>query len=310
MGKRVDLSELADEPAFNEERAPQFAARHPDKVPAEQVAPNPLNSRVINPDSRQFKELKASIEERGQIEDSTVATRDAFLKIYPEFKSQIGTCPYVQVTGGQRRAIVYALARPLGISVKDELATDRATWVAATAEENLKRAGYNAMEEADAVALVVKECGNNQSEAARRLTMSRGWVNQRAMLLRLDPEAQQLLRTHAIPVHEIRGTGLDCLPREEQLARVRAIVSARETDTVVSGATGTAETAANKPPVPRQPTSRAASAMRKLGRIPADRAEERAAVRRQLGEALRTELLSWEDRRAVAEELLRDAPTD
>jgi ParB family transcriptional regulator, chromosome partitioning protein len=155
-------------------------------VPTDQVSPNPLNTRVISAESPRVLRLRDSIATHGQLEAVTVVTRSAFIAIFDEYKQAVEPVTFVQVTGGQRLMACVLLGLPITVSVNDELATDRAKFIAATAEENLGRDDLDALEQAEIVARLVAECDGNQSEAARRLERSQPWVAHRMAVLKLS----------------------------------------------------------------------------------------------------------------------------
>jgi ParB family chromosome partitioning protein len=191
-GKRVSLGSLAGTPAPPEMRRPQIADQPAREAGVDQVAPNPLNPRTVDPRSPAVEKIRKSIAEVGQIQASTVVTRRAFLAIHGELEEAIGFAPYVLVAGEQRRAAVEQLGRPLKIAVDDELAATRARFLAATLAENLERSNLNAVEEAHGVQSLVTECGTGKA-AAEQLGRTAAWVSQRLNLLKLIPEVQAAL---------------------------------------------------------------------------------------------------------------------
>jgi ParB family chromosome partitioning protein len=272
---------------------PPLAPERDKAVPTAQVAPNPRNTRRIAYDSPGVLKIKESIEQTGrQIEPSTVVTRAAYLSIFPEDDGTISAeAIYVQVTGGQRRAACELLNRDLRIDVQDELAESRALFVSATADENLKRADLNAVEEAAAVEQIVREYGS-QTAAAQASGWSQPWVSQRLSLLKLAASTQEEVIRHNLPVRDVRNS-LWKLPEAEQLAYVKRWVRAQGAITAVIAEPEDqpeGETAPSKP----APVSPIVRAIQRLNTKPIEEA----------GEAMRA-LLSEEVRRAWAAELLK-----
>jgi ParB family chromosome partitioning protein len=257
-------------------------------VPVAQVAPNPRNTRRIDPGSPGVLKIKESIEQTGrQIEPSTVVTRAAYLSIFPEDEDAIGADAfYVQVTGGQRRAACELLKRDLRIDVQDELAQSRALFVSATADENLKRADLNAVEEAAAVEQIVREYGG-QTAAAQARGWKQPWVSQRLSLLKLAPSTQQAVIRHGIPVRDVRNS-LHRLSEAEQLAYVDRWVRAQKAITAVIAEPD------EQPVAKPARTSPLVRAIQRLSKKPIAEA----------GEVMRAELPE-DVRRAWAEELLK-----
>ena len=305
--RRLDPVGADDNPPIRRRREPLVPSAHvitheaetsrdnAEHVDTDVIAPNPLNKRVITPTSPKVLKMRDSIELHSQLEASTVASRKAFLAIYPEFERAIGpTAIYVQVTGGQRLMACTLLGRKLKISVNDQLASDRARWVAATAEENLGRDALNAIEEAATVAQLVEECGNNQSEAARRLGVTQPWVHQQLNLLKLAPAVQEVIRDHDVPVRHVRGTLYKESP-ETQMATVLRVVKVRQG--AESAITAVIDQDGQPVPVPQQRDRlpRVVAAVRRLAKTPAE----------ELGATLRAEL-PVDYRKALAAELLRE----
>jgi len=269
-------------------------------VSTDVVAANPLNKRVVDPESEDVRGLATSIDQHGQLEASAVVTRAAFLAIFPEYERDIGPAVYVQVTGEQRLEACRRIGRDIEIAVKDHLAATRSGFAAATVEENLKRKNLNAVEEAHAVAQVVQECDNNQAAAARQLGYTRAWVNQRLNLLKLSPAVQQLIQVKRVPVRQVRGN-LWKNSHEEQLAILTRLIAARDALTPVDDD----DSEAAGEPKPKQAATVRPSpivrAIRRLGVALAQggkaQAEATATLRSQL---------NMDARRALAEELLRE----
>ena len=289
-GKRVSLGSLAGTAPPQEMRRPQIAEGPSRAVDVDKVAPNPLNPRVVDPNSAAVHRIRDSIAEIGQIQPSTVVTRRAFLAIHPEHESAIGAADFVQVVGGQRRSAVEQLRRPLKIVVDDDLATNRARFLAATLAENLDRQNLNAVEEARGVQDMVTECGSGKV-AAEQLGRTAAWVTQRLNLLKLIPEVQAALveddEEQRLPLRVVRDWHtLDTPGQLAMLAKWR-----RQLTAVNPGIDGSRAA----PEVPVQRISRVAAAIRRLGGTPTE-----------IGATLRAEL-SPEDRQALAQELLRDS---
>jgi len=270
-GKRVDLAALADEPRLADARVPRFATQGQAPVPVDQVAPNPLNTRIIDPSSPKITEIRNSIEMRGQLQSCTVVHRKAFLAIFSEYESAIGVAPFVQVTGGRRRVALQQLGKPIDISIKDELAASREEFVGATAAENFDREDYDAMEEAFAVQLMVKEAGSTAA-AASRLNRTKTWVIQRTNLLKLEPKVQQMIREAKVPLRDVRS--LHTHPSGKQVAVLRALLAQKKADDDADPTDNEDQPG----PVPRPRATAAASAVRRLGGTPPKIAESLRSV--------------------------------
>lgn len=261
-GRRVDLSTLANSAPPSDARVPRFAGQGPRAVELDQVAPNPINTRILDPDSPKIRDLEESLRRNGQLEASTVVSRDAFLRIFPEHEETIGTATYVQVTGGRRRLALQKLGQLIDIAVKEELAVDRAQFLSATAAENLDRQNLNAIEEAHIIALIIDEAGT-AAAAAEKLSRTRAWVTQRMNLLKLSAEAQAFIQAEGVPLRDVRA--LHTYPAEDQLELLRLHMKRRA---AVDESAGVEHAEQVVPTIPSPRPSGAAVAVRKLGGTP------------------------------------------
>ncbi|MEU0155547.1 ParB/RepB/Spo0J family partition protein [Micromonospora fulviviridis] len=296
-GKRVNLSDLASEPALPEARVPAFAESAPRVARVQQVAANPLNTRDLDADHARIESIAESMRMHGQLQPCAVVSRESFLRIYPEHEASVGLVKWVQVTGGRRRAAALLADLPtLDIVVKENLAESRGAWVSATAAENLDRENLDPIEEARAVQLLVQECGTGKA-AAERLSRTPAWVTQRLNLLKLAPELQALLRSGEVPLRDVRD--LHQMPpavQLEELRRRQQILAAGELTAVNGEATPDAlSTSGEKGDRPRR--SPVAAAIKRLGGTPD-----------KVAEALRAEM-TQEDIQVLVELLLQPSAT-
>ncbi|MGW4635535.1 ParB/RepB/Spo0J family partition protein [Nocardia sp. NPDC004415] len=181
-------------------------------APLADLVANPHNPRI---DLGDLAEL-ASIAEL-QLQPALVITRAAYLRLYPEDEALIGKARWIVVNGCRR----LAAARQYGCTVlefviRDQVATSRASLLAASIAENVDRQNFDVLEEARAVDALVTECGT-AAAAGEQLKRSKGWVSQRRALLELAPELQDALRRGDLAVRVARS--LARVPREEQVAR-------------------------------------------------------------------------------------------
>jgi ParB family chromosome partitioning protein len=276
-GRRVNLSDLASEAPVPEARVPTFAESAARSVRIDHIATNPLNTRDVHAWPEKITELATSLREHGQIQPCAVVSRTAFLGIYPEYERAIGDATYVQVTGARRRAAALeAGLDSLEVSIKNGLADNRASFLSATAAENIERQDYDPIEEALAVKALAGECGS-QKDAAAKLSRTAAWVTQRLNLLKLTPELQRLIRRGDMPIRV--GRELAQLPAgdqerawsEYQEAQLTAVNSAESGETEVPAQRAVATTTTRR--------SAAAVAIRRLGGTPP-----------KIAEALRSEL--------------------
>jgi ParB family chromosome partitioning protein len=258
----------------------------------QQVAANPLNTRDLDADHAKIESIADSMRTHGQLQPCAVVSREAFLRIYPEYEAAIGRATWVQVTGGRRRAAALLAEQPtLDIVVKNSLAESREAWVSATAAENLDRENLDPIEEARAVQLLVQECGTGKA-AAERLSRTPAWVTQRLNLLKLAPELQAMLRSGAVPLRDVRD--LHQVPLADQLdeLRQRQQPTVEPKLTAVNGTAASASHEGNSGKSERPRKSAAASAIRRLGGTP-----------EKVADSLRAEMTP-EDLRTLANLLL------
>lgn len=300
-GREIDLGALVARKApttaagqsSSDERRAEVTPR---RLPVSKIAPNPLN-REVDPASPKVRDMAASLRQHGQLSSIPVVSRMAFVAMFSEFADEVSKFPYVQVNGGYRRAAALlneaedraqlgedqeVPPAELDIVVRNELVSSREEFVAATAAENLDRNNYNPIEEARAVALVVRETGT-QDKAAERLQRSKGWVTHRMNLLTLAPEVQEAVAAGEIPLREART--MHSLSTEEQLAILEELRAGARSDSAAAPTTETAEPAGGSPETaedaaaaesaPVAPTqgvrlraTRFAAAIKRLGQTP------------------------------------------
>lgn len=186
-------------------------------APLKDLSPNPRNPRDC---VRDLDDL-ASIAEY-QLQPVVVVTRAAFCGLYPD--AEIST-KWVVVLGNRRLAAARKFGRPeLDIIVRDDLAKDRATLLAAAIAENVDRAGFDVIEEAKAVESLVREL-QSADAAAAQLKRSKTWVSHRRALLKLAPELLEATRRGDLAIREARAIAR--VPLEEQVARWTAACDQR-----------------------------------------------------------------------------------
>jgi ParB family transcriptional regulator, chromosome partitioning protein len=194
------------------------AATGEDPTPAEartarlaDLAHNPFNPRHELGD---LQETADSLLERGQIQPVTVVTRQAFLTAHPGQDDHLGTARYVVIDGNRRLgAARLAGLDDLRIDVNDALAASAADILESALVANLHRENLTPLEEAEALATLMKVYGS-QRQVARRVGKTNMWVSQRLALLNLTPELQDALRDGSITVEDARQVAR--LPQDQQ----------------------------------------------------------------------------------------------
>ena len=203
-------------------------------APLTDLTPNPRNPREDLGDLSNLESIADM-----QLQPAVVVTKGAYLKLYPEDRI---TTRFVVINGCRRLAAAHKFGRTdLDIVVNDEIARDRVTLISASIAENVDRQDFDVIEEAKAVAALVKECGS-ATEAASRLRKHETWVSQRRALLQLAPELQRSLRRGELAIREARQ--LARVPLEQQVVRWQAALDKKNDDSENNGASG------KRPPSP------------------------------------------------------------
>lgn len=209
-GTRTNLATLAGVVGDNSPVDRPTAGGTPTNVPPSELAPNPRNPRDDLGDLSDLVSITGT-----QLQPALVVTRDAYLRLYPEDKTKIGLARWVVINGCRRLAAAENFGRPnLDIVVKDEVAKDRETLLAAAVIENVGRRDFDVIEEAKAVELLINECGT-VDKAALKLNKSKAWISYRRSLLKLAPELQTALRKGELAVRTARS--LAQVPPEAQV---------------------------------------------------------------------------------------------
>ncbi|MGY4102018.1 ParB/RepB/Spo0J family partition protein [Nocardia sp. R16R-3T] len=229
-GGRADFADLLDSTGANStvdgrnapparEQAPR--AHVPDGKPLE-ISLEDLIGNPLNPREKVNVDDLASIAEI-QLQPALIVDRDAFLKLWPDLKSQLGSAKYVVVNGNRRLRAAHEYGRTtLEVVIKNEVAATRATLRAASLRENVERENLDVIDEARGVQALVEDCDGNGAAAGRQLGKSKMWVSQRLTLLKLAPELQAKLRAGELAVRDARELGR--VPEPEQVARWAALL--------------------------------------------------------------------------------------
>ena len=223
-GRRTSLAALAGDVGENSP-VDQLASGPPRSAHLTELTANPRNPRDDLGDLAGL----ASIADM-QLQPAVVVTKRAYLALYP---GDPITTPYVVVNGCRRLAAAHKYGRTdLDIVVNDAIARDRVTLISAAITENVDRQDFDVIEEAKAVEALVEECGRADL-AGERLHRTESWVSQRRALLKLAPELQTKLRRGELAIREARS--LARVPLEQQVARWRATLDKKESDTTGHG---------------------------------------------------------------------------
>ena len=151
------------------------------------IVPNPNQPRQVF-DPRGLEELAASIREHGILQPLTVR------RVGEDY----------ELVAGERRLRAAALAGLekvpcLVVRVEEETSSLLAL------VENLQRRDLDFVEEAQALSRLIRTYGLSQEEAARRIGKSQSAVANKLRLLRLPPQAVELLREHRLSERHARA---------------------------------------------------------------------------------------------------------
>lgn len=212
-GGKVDFAELAaavgEKSVVDREKGIDGVFRA--NLPVEELAANPENPRT---EIGELDDLETLVER--QLQPITVVSRSVWLTVYPEHEKSLGDARFVVVNGCRRLAAAREFGRPgLDAVIRDSLASDRASIVAAAITENLARRNLDPIEEAIALNVLIGAAGTAVA-AARALGKTEGWVSQRRSLLNLSPELQDLVKKGRVRVRDAREVAK--LPHDEQVA--------------------------------------------------------------------------------------------
>ncbi|MFD9337187.1 ParB/RepB/Spo0J family partition protein [Streptomyces sp. NPDC060028] len=180
------------------------------RVPLDQVSPSPLNPRRnfgTDEDKTRFgEELR-----QAQLSACVVTTRSAYLGLWPEHESRIGSAAYVLINGERRfRSALHVGLESLDFVVRDDLAASRTDFIDHLLAENLEREDFDVIERARGVQQLVDTCADEgrehgaKSRAAERLGRSPSWVTNQLVLLELPEEIQILLSSGELPERDGR----------------------------------------------------------------------------------------------------------
>jgi ParB family chromosome partitioning protein len=217
-GKRVSLASLAGSKV---EAVPGASRPELIHVPPGTVAPTPLNPRRAF-DETELVELGEDMR-GGQLQPCVAVNKSSYLKLYPEHAELLPeACRYVMAAGERRwRAAVRVGLDTLDLMLRHDLTESRVRFLAAVLSENVQRANFNPIEEADGLRAMLDLHDGNQAAAARAMGKSKGWFNQRIGLLRLTDEMVQLvLEGKLTALRDMRRYA--ALPPDEQHAAWKA----------------------------------------------------------------------------------------
>lgn len=275
------------------------------------LAHNPFNPRQELGD---LQETADSLLERGQVQPVTVVTRQAFLTAHPGQDDHLGTARYVVIDGNRRLgAARLAGLDDLRIDVNDALAASAADIIESALVANIHREALTPLEEAEALATLVKVHGS-QRQVARRVGKTHVWVSQRLALRDLTPDLKDALRDGDINVEDARQVAR--LPQDQQAANAAARKERRESPPVKDtpalppapepAASGNAVTTPGPAAPPAENASVPQDPVPPPPPVTGDSGGNAASTARPPRIPARSITLDWDDIPAIAELLLQN----
>lgn len=177
----------------------------PTKLAVALISPNPDNPRTTLGD---LTDLGNSLKDHGQKQAITVMNRDAYVAANPSLESELedGTT-HVVVDGSSRLwAAREAGLDELKVMVDDTQGSTEEELLESALVANVHRQDLEPMDEARALQRLLA-IHRTQTNLAKRLHRSQGWVSQRLSLLGLTPELQQSLEEGTENVDLLRAVG-------------------------------------------------------------------------------------------------------
>ncbi|GGN45382.1 ParB/RepB/Spo0J family partition protein [Streptomyces fuscichromogenes] len=177
-------------------------------APPTELSPHRISLNPDNPRSSlgDLTDLAGSLKTHGQKVAITVMNRDAYLTANPEREADLeADTTHVVIDGSSRLAAAReAQLASIKIMVSDDQGTNSEELLESALVANIHRQDLEELDEARALDRLLKIYGS-QTELAKRLHRSQGWVSQRLALLNLTPELQA--RIGEEPIKLLRAVG-------------------------------------------------------------------------------------------------------
>ncbi|MER6127866.1 ParB/RepB/Spo0J family partition protein [Streptomyces sp. NPDC001795] len=185
-------------------------------LPVPVISDNPENPRDH---LRNLDDTIESVREVGVILPIIISTVDAYLRGRPHRADDLAHGAQYVVIDGHRRL---EAARQVGLAtipvrVDDAYVTTDEKLLEAAFIANYHREDMTELEEANALAQLVKYYGGSQTKACKRLSISPSTLSSKLSLLKLSPELQKDLMTGERKVEHVRN--LSKLPPAAQKAK-------------------------------------------------------------------------------------------
>lgn len=211
MGRRKSFVELAGDGPMDVADVPSSS---PTQVPVASCARRPDNPRPKQP---VVDELASTIQEVGQLQPGTIASRAAYLEHRPEHADAIGDAEWVVLYGNRRHlACEQAGVEQFLVHVAD----DRVAEVIETGIiENIQREPLLPVREAEELRQLHKRYGTTRS-VGKKIGKTHVYVSQRLSLLDLVEQLQNAVDEGKLSI--TNGRDLAKLPVEQQMQAYEA----------------------------------------------------------------------------------------
>ncbi|WP_327425659.1 ParB/RepB/Spo0J family partition protein (plasmid) [Streptomyces sp. NBC_01527] len=206
--------------------APTEGAPPPVKLPVDLISLNPDNPRSELGD---LTDLSASLRDHGQKTAISIMGRFAYLEGNPGREHDLEPdTKYVVIDGNSR----LAASREAGLTeikvmLDDDLGSNPDEMLESALVANIHRQDLDHLDEAKALAQLLKVHGTQEALAAR-LHRSQGWVSQRLALLTLTPELKQRLQSGDESAALLRRVGKKKAEEQENHLRLLKEKEAQE----------------------------------------------------------------------------------
>lgn len=192
---------------------------------------NPRSEEDYADDDPEFRELKDSMREIGQLQPLAVVSRSVYeqakpevvMQLIPKKRESFREAAWVVITGNRR----LAAARQLGwtrvdIRVQDQLGDEDGRIDDAVIIENIHRKNIAPIKEAEFLKRMVAKHGS-QERVAERIGKSQMYVSHRLALLKLAPDLQEQIDRGELKLKDARQLAGKTEDHDEQRAAVAKI---------------------------------------------------------------------------------------
>jgi ParB family chromosome partitioning protein len=199
--------------------------------------------------SEELRELALDVLVAGKHQPRRAFDEDALKALADSIRAQGVVQPIIvrpaganryEIIAGERR---WRAARLLGLKTIPAVirAMDERAAMAVALVENIQRADLNALEEAEALHRLIKECGLTHDKCAEAVGRSRAQVSNLLRLIELNADVQALLRGNQLSLGHAKVLLGVTGPRQSSLAKmvIERHLSVRQTEALVQAPAST-----------------------------------------------------------------------